>query len=414
MNIEDTPADTVNNHIRNLEVRFKEAGSTFYAGGVICGNVDVQTIEDIAVRGIRAQFRGESYVYWQDRTDDAKRGEGSGNRGEGSGVEVVKDHYTIWNQLFTIWGNKVHDDAGDVTLERGEHSFPFAVKIPSEEIPSSFEHRNGAIRYWVKVYIDTNDYISNRYKPFSVLQKIDVGEKRFLSKICNDAEKTMCCSCFGSRSLSLSASIDRTGYCPGESIVVNCRGKNQARRDIGGIKARLIQNIIYTVGKHLKREENIISAIGGNRIEKGRTKVWENQLLKIPPVPPTINNFGIVSVLYNVQITMVVPNGVDLQFYLPITIGTKPRGVNNLNYRANVRFKRCTDGIECFNHSSKSYNFPLLAYVPYTAVMENYVFVPQRNLTSNEYTVHRSFSRMEDDEENQYLIRSETQDTLVT
>ena len=69
-----------------------------------------------------------------------------------------------------------------------------------------------------------------------------------------------------------------------------------------GIKARLIQNVIYTVGKRMKREENIISAIGGNKIERGRTKVWENQLLRIPAVPPTINNFGILSVLYNVQV----------------------------------------------------------------------------------------------------------------
>lgn len=403
MNIDESLEEE---RIGKFDVKFKETCSTFYAGSVISGHVEIEVVDAIAVRGVRAQFRGESFVYWNTKN------------GDGDTTEVWKDHHTIWNQLFTIWGNKVNEnESEDVTLAEGFHSFPFAVKVPCNGITSSFEHRHGAVRYWVKVYLDQkNCSNNNRYKPFTVLQKIDVGDKTFLTKVCNDAEKTVCCSCLGSKTLTLSASIDRNGYCPGESISVNCRGKNQARRDMGGIKARLIQTIAYTVGNQDKREENIISAIGGNKIEKGRTKVWENQLLKVPAVPPTIQDTGILSVTYKVQITLVVPNGVDLQFCLPITIGTKPRSYNNLNYKANVRFRRCVEGIECFNHSSKSYNFPLLAYVPYTCFMENYVFVPQRHLTSSEYTIHRhrtSSNNREKDEERQSLIDS-TKNTFVT
>lgn len=414
MNIDDSGLGSEEGRsvVGRFEIHFKEPWNTFFAGKVICGNIKLQVLEELSIRGVRAQFRGEAYVYWYNFH----------HHNEHHGGQIVKDHNTIWNQLFTVWGNKVGQNDNVVILSPGDYSFPFAVQIPRNNMPSSFEHRHGAIRYWVKAYIDTPSTYEvplNRYKPFTLLQEIDVGEKHFLSKICNDAEKkATCCSCIGSRGVSLSASIDRTGYCPGESIIVNCRGKNQARRDMGGIKARLIQNIIYSVNKQLKREEHIISAIGGNNIERGRTKVWENQLLKIPPVPPTINNFGIISVLYNVQITMVIPKGVDLQFYLPITIGTKPRSVNCLNYAANVSFKRCTDGVECFNHSSKSYNFPLLAYVPHTAVMENYVFLPQRQqqriLDQSEYTLHRNFDHMDEDEENRFLIDAENENTLVT
>ena len=99
MNIDDSQADEAQNLIQKLDIHFKESCSTFYAGSVICGTVEVNTLDDIPIRGIRAQFRGESYVYWQNRNEDV----------EGSGIgslEVVKDHATIWNQLFTIWGNK--------------------------------------------------------------------------------------------------------------------------------------------------------------------------------------------------------------------------------------------------------------------------------------------------------------------
>lgn len=79
----------------------------------------------------------------------------------------------------------VHDNTDDVLLTRGEHSLPFAVKIPSEEMPSSLEHRHGAIRYWVKVFVDGpgGKHLSSRYQPFTVLQKIDVGDPRFLVRL---------------------------------------------------------------------------------------------------------------------------------------------------------------------------------------------------------------------------------------
>lgn len=64
---------------------------------MICGSVELSSLLDVYVRGVRAQFRGESYVYWQNRTEDA-----DGR----SGMEIVKDHHTVWNQLFTVWGNK--------------------------------------------------------------------------------------------------------------------------------------------------------------------------------------------------------------------------------------------------------------------------------------------------------------------
>jgi len=388
MNIDETLDEK---NIGQFRLKFKDSCSTFYSGSIICGSVEIEALGDIELRGIRAQFRGEVYVYWQNRLPDGT-------------YEVAKDHHTIWNQLFTIWGKKVNESSSEtVTLPRGEHVFPFAVKIPLSDMPSSFEHRNGAVRYWVKVYVDQKNVENNRYKAFTVLQKVDVSERQYQMQVCNEVETTMCCSCFGSTSLSLKANIDRSGYCPGESIVVNCRGKNEARRDMGGIKARLIQSVTYTVGMNKKKEENIISAIGGNKIEKGRTKVWENQLLKIPAVPPTIENFPILSVTYKVQVTLVVPNGVDLQFYLPVTVGTRPKPINDLNYLANVRFKRCTEGIECFNHSSKTYNFPLLAYVPSTAFVDNFVFVPNRRTSGLGNQIDRSYSFIKD-EEKQLLI----------
>lgn len=91
MNIEEKSLDDKN--IGRFELKFKDTCSTFYSGSVICGSVEVEALNDIEIRGIRAQFRGEAYVYWQNRLSDGT-------------YEIVKYHNTIWNQLFTIWGKK--------------------------------------------------------------------------------------------------------------------------------------------------------------------------------------------------------------------------------------------------------------------------------------------------------------------
>ena len=90
MNIEEALDET---SICKFELKFKDTCSTFYAGNIICGTVELKVRENIELRGIRAQFRGESYVHWQNRNPD------------GSCV-ILRDHQTIWNQLFTIWGKK--------------------------------------------------------------------------------------------------------------------------------------------------------------------------------------------------------------------------------------------------------------------------------------------------------------------
>lgn len=379
------------NSVNSFDIKFKDNKNAYYAGDTIDGSVDLNLRSQIELHGIRIQFRGESFVCWQNQ--------------KVQGIyENVSSHKSFWNQTFTAWGSSMHEETS-AALPSGHHTFHFSVQIPVNNIPSSFENKYGTIRYWAKAYIDRSFCEESRVKPFTVLQSIDINAKKYQSKVSNDAEKTTCCFCFKPSSLSLAASLDRSGYCPGESIAVNCRARNRARRDMGGIKARLIQKVIYHADKHYKMQETILSAIGGNKIERGRTKVWENQMLKIPAVPPSIDIASNLAVFYKVQITMVVPNGVDLQFQLPITIGTIPLSpVTEL--KKNVKLKKCTDGTCCFNHASETYNFPLQAFIPSTSFVDNYIFMPKRS-SFTEDMIPRSTSKerkRKDGDEKQPLL----------
>ena len=74
----------------------------------------------------------------------------------------------------------VNENSPDPILSAGHHSFSFSVQIPSDNVPSSFENKYGAIRYWTVAYIDRQFCEETRTKPFTVLQRIDVNEKKYL------------------------------------------------------------------------------------------------------------------------------------------------------------------------------------------------------------------------------------------
>jgi len=388
-----------------FEINLKNNKTAYYTGDTIYGTVDINIRKYIKEPSVDIHIRGESFVYWQEPVYVNGLQD----------IQISKDHQKYWDVKMNLWNNK--SDKNE-TLSIGLHSFPFSIQIPSKkELPSSFESRLGAVRYWMKVSVkqDMENEI-NKHKPFTVLQKIDINEKQYQYKISNEVEKTMCCFCFRSGALFLSANLERTGFCPGESIPVNCRGRNQARTVIGGMKARLVQKINYTTSTNTKTVEKIVSAIGGNRIEKGRTKVWENQLLKIPVIPPTIKYCPNMKVSYRVQITMVIPNGVDLQFHLPVTIGTIPQKNDDPYAKPLAKFVKCTDGVECFNHSSKTHNFPLQAYTPSMMFVENFVFV-SKGLQFREVRLQRSLSntkQKQEADERRPLIRSSSTNSYYT
>jgi len=51
-------------------------------------------------------------------------------------------------------------------------SYPFKVKLPDKQLPSSFESKFGAIRYWLKVSLQPGSFTCQQ--PFTVLEKINI------------------------------------------------------------------------------------------------------------------------------------------------------------------------------------------------------------------------------------------------
>ena len=70
----------------------------------------------------------------------------------------------------------------------------------------------------------------------TLLQEIvDINTAQLTAPLSSSNEKTLCCLFCASGPLALSVSIDRGGYCPGESIAISTAAENHSNRRITAV-----------------------------------------------------------------------------------------------------------------------------------------------------------------------------------
>ena len=138
--------------------------------------------------------------------------------------------------------------------------------------------------------------------------------------------------------VSLSVLIDRSGYCPGENIVLNVTVENRSTKQVGAIHASLVQQITYFGIRNIpvpiftgtrqkyRNITRVIQQVEGTGIAAGQTGHWNNGLLPIPATQPTTYGQHIICLSYHVTVTLVFyqSRNFDFGLQLPVTIGTIP------------------------------------------------------------------------------------------
>ncbi|XP_050388475.2 arrestin domain-containing protein 3-like [Patella vulgata] len=219
----------------------------------------------------------------------------------------------------------------DVTLPAGKQNYKFSFRLPNGGLPSSFEGEYGAVRFWLKVVVDKPMFSFNEkwWRCFTVLEDIDVNKPGYKVPLRRGQEKTVskALGLGNAGTLVLNAECDRKAYCPGEKIALNVLVKNNSTKDMGKLKARLIQISEFKANGDSKMSDTHIRIIEGeSSIAAGQERKWENQMFLIDALPSSSTNISchIIDVSYYIKIWVEVPWGLDLSVRLPITIGTIP------------------------------------------------------------------------------------------
>ncbi|EFB20500.1 hypothetical protein PANDA_013462, partial [Ailuropoda melanoleuca] len=213
---------------------------------------------------------------------------------------------------------------GILLLQPGKHEFPFSFQLPSEPLVTSFTGKYGSIQYCVRAVLERPKVPDQSVKrELQVISHIDVNTPALLTPVLKTQEKMVGCWFFTSGPVSLSAKIERKGYCNGEAIPIYAEIENCSSRLVVP-KAAIFQTQTYLASGRTKTVRHMVANVRGNHIASGGTDTWNGKTLKIPPVTPSILDCCIIRVDYSLAVYIHIPGAKKLMLELPLVIGTIP------------------------------------------------------------------------------------------
>ncbi|EHB00254.1 Arrestin domain-containing protein 4, partial [Heterocephalus glaber] len=213
---------------------------------------------------------------------------------------------------------------GIILLQPGKHEFPFRFQLPSEPLVTSFTGKYGSIQYCVRAVLERPRVPDQSVKrELQVVSHVDVNTPALLTPVLKTQEKMVGCWFFTSGPVSLSAKIERKGYCNGEAIPIYAEIENCSSRLIVP-KAAIFQTQTYLASGKTKTFRHMVANVRGNHIASGSTDIWNGKTLKIPPVTPSILDCCIIRVDYSLAVYIHIPGAKKLMLELPLVIGTIP------------------------------------------------------------------------------------------
>ncbi|XP_005097201.1 uncharacterized protein LOC101857788 [Aplysia californica] len=344
-------------------------------GESVKGSVSFEATSDVMVEGVHIYLCGASLTKWS----------------SGESHVVGKEIYL--HQYQTLFGYDP-DIRGCHMLPRGKHTYSYSFSLPSDGLPSSFEGSYGAIRYWLRVVVVQPFPLTNHvfYRSLTLLADVPVRTTDNLRPYKTTRDKTISKALgFGDAGrLTLTVGLDRKAYCPGESMLIDVTAKNESSKDLGVVKASLIQVVTFKAQDEDKTTKVPIHSLLSEKLKAGQTISWEKQPFLVSAMPPSTKpaTCYIIDVKYKLNIKVEVPYGFDLEFPHPITIATLPfqpehKGPAAAGQTIHVLGNaQCTKGVEKF--SGNDGMFDIFSFTPYSA------YVSEKRVANNVGTAKKA------------------------
>ncbi|KAK3876802.1 hypothetical protein Pcinc_018445 [Petrolisthes cinctipes] len=206
--------------VEKLVVELKPHHPVYFPGQMLKGEVSMVVKSSVTCREIRVNVIGGGYVMWKT---------GSGKH---STTYIAREYFM--NLEVKVWQSS------------GTHTYPFTFRL-ANPLPSSVEGKYGYVRYEVKAVVDrVRAFNTTASLPFTVNSIVDLNSLISIARkpIRKEADKTTCCLCCTSGPIHLTLEAARTGYVPGEEIVVYGQVANHSNSVIKYSELSLVQ-VVY-------------------------------------------------------------------------------------------------------------------------------------------------------------------------
>ena len=292
-------------------------------GDTIRGNVVVNVREKKKFRSITLTVKGEARLRW-----DKKECSGDPDPGAFS-----RDRFTAKETYLDCLIYLAGGDGSTQELQPGNYGFPFSIQLPYLPLPSSFNYMHGSVKYWLEGHMDRPWRTNHRDKlEFTVIECVTLRREQIANRpLAVRQQANLCCFPCTSGPIILTATTDRQGYCPGESILVTAQLENNSHAAVRMMIATLKRKVeFYAQGSTRSIEENVTQMKTPNGIAAGQSFEW-NVHLPIPGICiPTTNTNRLFKVEYTLFVVAARPFfHSPMRTVVPIFIGTVPPSLGN-------------------------------------------------------------------------------------
>lgn len=314
----------MSNAVKNFEIILEHDIDDQYQyepGELMKGRVDLDAADNIRVKSILVQVKGEATVSWQQ------------NEG-GKSAEAFSTNETYVDEIFTVFGI---DDDGPRSMEvtRGEHSYPFAYPLP-DTLPSSFIGKHGSVTYIVKATLKRDQSgglgTSITTQPFLMLRPLDLRahpelqQTRTAVASRRTAGFSPLCCLFGKTEGRFS--VNRTGFLPGDDMVVDAEISNDSVKPVKSIQAALVLVCTFQAQKLTRTHTQVVLKKADNaEVDFEEKRKWSGVRMSVPSYVPEsrLDGCDMIIITYELRFRLEMADGSDVTAAIPITVGTPKR-----------------------------------------------------------------------------------------
>lgn len=273
---------------------------TFSEGDTITGSVTLALLKETKVESLFVKAKGDADVRWTTKS------------GERSTTHSAHRRYFKLKQFL------IPEGSNDTVLSQGNHAFKFSLRIPPGSMPSSFKGHYGKIVYRLVAKLSRSwkmdskaekelNFVSKCVPNLHALRLQQVGSTRKETGIFSRGEVRM------------DATVDKTAYAAGETMVVFAKINNCTSSDMIP-KISLVREVLYKASGSVKSESQTVHKVVENCV-RPQTQKEIRCGIKIPrDYLLTINNCEIITVEYHLKVYLDISFAFDPKIKFPVVI----------------------------------------------------------------------------------------------
>ncbi|XP_037634681.1 arrestin domain-containing protein 3-like [Sebastes umbrosus] len=299
--------------IKNFSINFNALNerNTIYSGALLTGHISFDLTTKTKITSITMALGGKANVHWS-------RG-GGGKKRRRTTVSAKLVYFNLESAILQE-NTAIGENA---KLQPGTHVYPFTCQLPHGDFPSSFNGPNGKILYTLTVGINRPWHMSKDFvTELNYSNRIQTDQPELQAPLAGSNIMTLCCLWCGSGPITLSASIEKKAFTPGEIVKIVCKFSNGSSRKATPKASLHHKQVYYThnrVSKHMITR-NVVSTVG-IPVSPNTSDVHAEILLPIPPTASlTISNCALIEADYIIEMSLGVRFSPDLTVLFPIIL----------------------------------------------------------------------------------------------